>query len=238
MRFVVLLGPTCFAVFLATHGGMGVELNGALAFLDALVRVAVVALARGVHKTGIYDATFAGDDASALEHLAEGVEELASAFAAFGLKALFEVPERFGVRDEVLHLVLFCGSVSCPLTRLSFPILQRATWGFEVCRDASVFKISIFLRSLRLRRCVTISSNTAEVLDLAGVKKAVFADGAKKILERDFPLHVLAVPECAGMDKAARYQVCLSATVALLDQTDLWGWQAAWLKELGQERRT
>ncbi|MFM2176988.1 MAG: hypothetical protein RL015_1086, partial [Verrucomicrobiota bacterium] len=48
---------------------MGVELLGALAFLDALVRIAVVALARGVHKTGIYDAAF--------EHLAEGVEELA-----------------------------------------------------------------------------------------------------------------------------------------------------------------
>ena len=40
------------------------------------------------------------------------------------------------------------------------------------------------------------------------------------------------------MDKAARYQVCLSATVALLDQTDLWVWLAACLKELGQERRT
>jgi hypothetical protein len=76
---------------------MGVELLGGLAFLDALVRIAVVALARGVHKTGIYDAAF--------EHLAEGVEELASAFAAFGFKALLEVPERFGVRDEVLLLV-------------------------------------------------------------------------------------------------------------------------------------
>ena len=84
---------------------MGVELLGGLAFLDALVRIAVVALARGVHKTGIYDAAFAGDDASAFEHLAEGVEELASAFAAFGFKALLEVPERFGVRDEVLLLV-------------------------------------------------------------------------------------------------------------------------------------
>ncbi|MFM2178220.1 MAG: hypothetical protein RL015_2318 [Verrucomicrobiota bacterium] len=101
-----------------------------------------------------------------------------------------------------------------------------------------MFKISIFLRSLRLRRCVTISCNSAKVLDLAGVKKAVFANGAKKILERDFPLHVLAVPECTDMDKAARYQVCLSATVALLDQTDLWVWLAACLKELGQERRT
>lgn len=100
-----------------------------------------------------------------------------------------------------------------------------------------VFKLSIFLRSLRLRRCVTISCDTAEVLDLAGVKKAVFADGAKKILERDFPLHVLAVPECADLDKAARYQVCLSATVALLDQTDLWLWLAAWLQELAQERK-
>jgi hypothetical protein len=77
---------------------MGVELLGALAFLDALVRIAVVTLARGVHKTGIYDAAFAGDDASAFEHLAEGVEELASAFAASGFNALFEVPERFGVR--------------------------------------------------------------------------------------------------------------------------------------------
>ena len=113
---------------------MGVELLGGLAFLDALVRIAVVVLARGVHKTGIYDAAFAGDDASAFEHLAEGVEEFASAFAAFGFKALLEVPERFGVRDEVLLLVLPCGSVSCPLTGLSFLILQRATWGFEVSR--------------------------------------------------------------------------------------------------------
>ena len=46
---------------------MGVELLGGLAFLDALVRIAIVALARGVHKTGIYDAAFAGDDASAFE---------------------------------------------------------------------------------------------------------------------------------------------------------------------------
>jgi hypothetical protein len=115
---------------------MGVELLGALAFLDALVRIAVVALARGVHKTGIYDAAFAGDDASAFEYLAEGVKELASAFAYFGLKALFEVPERFGVRDVVLLLVLSCGSVSCTLICLSFPILQRSAWAFEVSRGA------------------------------------------------------------------------------------------------------
>jgi hypothetical protein len=136
MRFVVLLGPTCFTVFLATHGRMGGELLGELAFLDALVRITVVALTRGVHKTGIYDAAFADDNASALEHLAEGVEELASAFAAFGLKALFEVPERFGVQDEVLLLVLSCGSVSCHLTWLPIAILQRTTWGFEVFRCA------------------------------------------------------------------------------------------------------
>ncbi len=100
-----------------------------------------------------------------------------------------------------------------------------------------VFKLSIFLRSLRLRRCVTISCDTSAVLDLAGVKKAVFADGAKKTLERDFPLHVLELPECADLDKAARYQVCLGATVALLDQTDLWLWLSAWLRDLAQERK-
>jgi hypothetical protein len=98
---VVLLAPTCLAVFLAAYGGVGVELLGALAFLDALVLIAVVALARCVHKAGIHDAAFASDDAFAFEDLAESVEELATAFASFSLDALFEVPERFGVRDVV-----------------------------------------------------------------------------------------------------------------------------------------
>jgi hypothetical protein len=100
-----------------------------------------------------------------------------------------------------------------------------------------VFKLSIFLRSLRLRRCVTISCDHATVVELAGVKKAVFADGAKKILEREFPLHVKGHSECEDLDGTAVYQVCLSAMIALLDRTDLWFWLASWLQEVAAERK-
>jgi hypothetical protein len=100
-----------------------------------------------------------------------------------------------------------------------------------------IFKLSIFLRSLRLRRCVTISCDHSTVLELAGVKKAVFADGAKKILERDFPLHVKGHEDCEDLDGTAVYQVCLSAVIALLDKTDLWFWLSTWLTEVAGERK-
>ncbi len=101
VRFVVLLGPACLAVLLAAHGRVGVETLGTLALLDALVLLAVIALARGFDKADVDDAAFAGDDAFALEDLIEGVEELATAFAPTLFDALLEVPERFGVEDVV-----------------------------------------------------------------------------------------------------------------------------------------
>ncbi len=91
----VLLGPARLAVFLAAHGRVGVELFGALALLDTLVLLALVALVRGVLKAGV------NDDAFAFEDPAEGIEELAPALASIGLDALFEVPERLGVGDVV-----------------------------------------------------------------------------------------------------------------------------------------
>ncbi len=130
VRFVVLLGPACFAVFLAAHGGVLVELLGAPALLDALVRLAVVALARGFREARVDDAAFAGDDALAFEHLAEGVEELAATFTSIGLDVLLEVPERFGIGDVVADAqaeegfkagaVKICSSVASSLSPWNF----------------------------------------------------------------------------------------------------------------------
>ncbi|MBK8091705.1 MAG: hypothetical protein IPK32_06895 [Verrucomicrobiaceae bacterium] len=92
VQFVVLLRPACFAVFLAAHGGVLVELFRAFALLDALVRLAAVALARSFREAGVHDAAFSRDDAFAFEHLAEGVEEFATAFATVLFDALLEVP--------------------------------------------------------------------------------------------------------------------------------------------------
>ena len=101
VRFVVLLAPACFAVFLAAYGGVLVELCGALALLDALVLLAVVALARGFDEAGVDDAAFAGDEAFAFEDLVKGFEELTAAFAPVVFDALLEVPDRFGVGNVV-----------------------------------------------------------------------------------------------------------------------------------------
>lgn len=101
VRFVVLLGSACLAVFLAAHGGVGVELLGPFALLDAPVLFAVVALARGFGEAGVDDAAFTGDEAFAFKHPAEGLEELAAAFTPVFLDALLEVPERLGVGDVV-----------------------------------------------------------------------------------------------------------------------------------------
>jgi hypothetical protein len=98
------------------------------------------------------------------------------------------------------------------------------------------FKLSIFLRSIKLRRCVTISCTEDAVLNLAGVGHAVFAQGAKWILEKDFPFKVLALPQCVAMDRYGKYEVCLSATRHLLDLVDEWLWIGSWLNELGAHR--
>ena len=99
------------------------------------------------------------------------------------------------------------------------------------------FKLSIFLRSLKLRRAVTISCTEDVVLALAGIGHAVFAAGAKNILEQDFPLKVLALPKCAQMDKRGQYDTCVAAMQRLLDLTDAWFWIGRWLEELGGYRQ-
>jgi hypothetical protein len=65
----------------------------------------VVVLARGFHKSGVHDAAFAGDEAFAFKVLAEGFEELATAFAPALFDALLEVPERFGVVTQAVELL-------------------------------------------------------------------------------------------------------------------------------------
>jgi hypothetical protein len=53
------------------------------------------------HKAGADDAAFAGNNAFAFKHLAEGFEELAAARTPALFDALLEVPQRFGIGDVV-----------------------------------------------------------------------------------------------------------------------------------------
>jgi hypothetical protein len=75
VHFVVLYGPACIAVLLAAYGRNGSEDLGALALIDALVRIAVIALAWSVHKAGVNNAAFAGNDAAVFEQRAKALAE-------------------------------------------------------------------------------------------------------------------------------------------------------------------
>ena len=94
---VVLLGPTCIAIFLTTFRGDRVEPVGAFAVFDLLVLLTGVWLAGSVDKTGINDAAFFGDESFASEFPIKGFEEFAAPIALVFFNEFFEVPNRIGV---------------------------------------------------------------------------------------------------------------------------------------------
>jgi hypothetical protein len=93
------------------------------------------------------------------------------------------------------------------------------------------FKLSLFLRALRRRRSVVISVADPVVLAVAGVKKAVFAQGAVDSLE-GLANHVATQPACKELDLSGRYYFCLQATLALLDRTEIWVWVGKCVNEM------
>ena len=85
-----------------------------------------------IHKAGVDNAAFAGNNAFAFKHLAEGFEELAAARTHALFDALLEVPQRFGFGDVVADAqaeeVLEAGAVDLLLGGVvaqSVELLQR-----------------------------------------------------------------------------------------------------------------
>lgn len=95
----------------------------------------------------------------------------------------------------------------------------------------AAFKLSLFLRALRRRRSVIISVADPVVVAVAGVKKAVFAQGAVDALTA-LVQQVAAQPACQELDLAGKYYFGNHATLALLDRTEIWIWLGASVKEI------
>lgn len=106
---------------------------------------------------------------------------------------------------------------------------QIAAGYFPSLRAA--FKLSLFLRALRRRRSVIISVADPVIVAVAGVKKAVFAQGAVDSLE-GLVNQVAAQPACQELDMDGKFYFGLQATLALLDRTELWVWLGACVTEI------
>ena len=90
---------------------------------------------------------------------------------------------------------------------------------FPAVRTA--FKLRLYLRLLRENRDVTISVANPIVLELAGIGRAVFADGAAQVLGA-LAAKVAEAEAYQELDREARMYFLGFATMSLSDRTELW----------------
>lgn len=95
----------------------------------------------------------------------------------------------------------------------------------------TAFKLRLYLRLLRDQRNVIISVANKIVLALAGVQKAVFADGITKVLEK-----LMAAVSGSGayqeLDREARLYFLGYTAMSLADRTEIWAHLGECVSEL------
>lgn len=85
----------------------------------------------------------------------------------------------------------------------------------------TAFKLRLYLRMLRDQRDVIISVANKIVLALAGVQKAVFADGITKVLEK-LTATAAGSPAYQELDREARLYFLGYTAMSLADRTEMW----------------
>jgi hypothetical protein len=85
----------------------------------------------------------------------------------------------------------------------------------------TAFKLRLYLRMLRDQRDVIISVANKIVLALAGVQKAVFAEGTTKVLEK-LTTAAACSPAYQELDREARLYFLGYAAMSLSDRTEMW----------------
>lgn len=85
----------------------------------------------------------------------------------------------------------------------------------------TAFKLRLYLRLLRENRSVIISVANQVVLALAGVGKAVFAEGAAQVLAT-LSAQAAAAPVYQELDREARMYFLGYAAMSLSDRTEFW----------------
>jgi hypothetical protein len=83
------------------------------------------------------------------------------------------------------------------------------------------FKLRLYLRMLRDQRDVIISVANKIVLALAGVQKAVFAEGSTKVLEK-LTAEAAGSPAYQELDREARLYFLGYTAMSLADRTEMW----------------
>ena len=101
VRLVVLLRPTRIAVFLPPLCASFLKSFRPFPFLDLLVFLPVVALARHLHKTRIHDTALPPYQPSLGEDLVKPLEQPRGAIPAIPFQRLLEVPNRPGIRYRI-----------------------------------------------------------------------------------------------------------------------------------------
>jgi|GEM_PF-3411221 len=111
---------------------------------------------------------------------------------------------------------------------------QIAADHFGTIRPA--FRLSLAMRSLRHSRGVTISCDDGRVLAVAGVGRAVFADGIRKSVET-LAAKLLENPAISELDPLARLHAAQTTQAAVSEMAEDWLFNGLWIDDCHGERK-